>query len=137
MKVLNGKLLGQTESDLDVFKENIEHRCDRLEVSLSNQQQQQIAIYKDGLEKVYYLQQALGRQIQELENNQLSWSEKVLLGSKQLKPTKLLWLTFSTSIIFGLLSIFGWLKYDYQPQCRANSESIQVITSENKRSNFN
>jgi hypothetical protein len=135
MKVINGKLLGQTKSDLDVFKEKIEQRCDRLEVSLSNQQQQQIAIYKEGLEKVYYLQQVLGRQIQELENNQLSWSEKVLLGSKQLNPTKLLWLTFSTSVIFGSISIFGWLKYDLQPQCRANSESIQVI--EHKRSNFN
>ncbi len=136
MKVINGKLFGQTERDLDVFKEKIEHRCDRLEVSLSNQQQQQIAIYKDGLEKVYYLQQVLGRQIQELETNQLSWSEKVLLGSKQLKPTKLLWLTFSTSVIFGSLSIFGWLKYDFQPQCQANSESIQVVTSENNKIKF-
>jgi hypothetical protein len=135
MKVINGKLLGQTESDLDVFKEKIEQQCDRLEVSLSNQQQQQIAIYKEGLEKVYYLQQVLGRQIQELENNQLSWSEKVLLGSKQLNPTKLLWLTFSTAVIFGSISIFGWLKYDLQPQCQDNSESIQVI--KHKRSNFN
>ena len=76
MKTYNGKLLGTTKNDLDSFKEKIEQRCDRLEISLVNEQQQQIVTYKKGLEKVYYLQQVLGKQIEELETKQINYYNK-------------------------------------------------------------
>lgn len=137
MKVVNGKLLGQPSNDLDIFKEKIERRCDRLEISLSNEQQQQVKIYKQGLEKVYYLQQVLGRQIQDLETNQSNWLEKSLVNSDRSKPTKLLWLTFSSSLILGLISIFGWFKYNFQHQCQATSKPIKISILQDKQSNIN
>jgi hypothetical protein len=127
MKVVNGKLFGQPRNDLDIFKENIERRCDRLESSL----------YKQGLEKVYYLQQVLGRQIQDLEINQSNWLEKSLANSDQAKSTKLLWLNFSTSLILGSILIFGWFNYDSQPQCQAKNEPIKISISQDKNSNIN
>jgi hypothetical protein len=134
MKIVNGKLFGQPRNDLDIFKENIERRCERLESFLSTEQQQQVTIYKQGLEKVYYLQQVLGRQIKDLEINQSNWLEKSLANSDRAKSTKLLWLNFSSSLILGSILIFGWFDYDSQHQCQAQKEPIKISISQNKNS---
>lgn len=126
MKVINGKLFGQANSDLEVFKEQIERRCDRLEITLSSEQQQQVKTYKQGLEKVYYLQQVLGRQIQDLETTQVDCLEKILIGGKQDKSTKLLWLTFSTSLVIGLITVVNLVTYESIPQCQVKTKPIQT-----------
>ena len=126
MKIDNGKLLGQASNDLDVFQEKIEHRCDQLEISLANEQQQQINTYKNGLEKIYYLQQILVRKIQAVENKQIDYSEENLATAKQSFPTKLLWLTFSSSLTIGLITLFSWLKVASQHKCPSTSEPIKI-----------
>lgn len=128
MKIVNGKLFGQTKNDLEVFKEQIEQRCQSLEISLSNEQRQQIETYKQGLEKIYYLQQVLGKKLQTVENKQLESFESNLVTIKQNIPTKLLWLSFSTSLIIGAISLMGLLGSDAQYECQANSEPIRIST---------
>ncbi len=126
MKIVNGKLFGQTSNDLDVFQEKIEHRCDRLEISLANKQQHQISTYKEGLEKIYYLQQILGQKIQAVENNQTDCLAENFATIKQCIPSKLLWLTFSSSLTVGLITVFSWLKAAPQDKCQPPHEAIQV-----------
>lgn len=126
MKIVNGKLFGQTSNDLDVFQEKIEHRCDRLEISLSNKQQHQISTYKEGLEKIYYLQQILGQKIQAVENNQTDCLTENFATIKQYIPSKLLWLTFSSSLTVGLITLFSWLKAAPQDKCQPPHEPIKV-----------
>lgn len=126
MKIVNGKLLGEPDNKLDIFQEQIEHRCDRLENSLSNEQHLQIETYKQGLEKIFYWQQVLGKKIQLVENNQLTSFEPTLALIKQYIPIKLIWLTFLSSLTIGLISMFSLIKVTPQNQCQPTSEPIKI-----------
>ena len=136
MKTYNGKLLGTTKNDLDSFKEKIEQRCDRLEISLVNEQQQQIVTYKKGLEKVYYLQQVLGKQIEELETKQINYWQKGLPPGSKLKSNKLLWFGFFTFLTVSMSTDLGLIKVpSSNNSCSTKIEPVESLSFTSSKTN--
>lgn len=133
MKIVNGKLLGQPKDDLDIFKEKIEERCDRIEILLSKKQEEQISKYQDNLEKIYYSQQILDKRIQAVENNQLNYFEGNLAIIKQYIPRKLLWLTLWSSLTIGLIFFLSWLKFEPEYKCKFTKEETFISILANKK----
>ena len=129
MKILNGKLLGQTKSDLDYFQEKIERKCDRLENSFVKEQQQQVAVYKQGLEKVYYSQQLLGKQIKELETDKVNYFKECSLPNS--KSNKLIWLNFFMTLTVSTFAFLGITEAN-QNRCFTSFNSIHFLVSQPK-----
>ena len=129
MKILNGKLLGQTKSELDYFQEKIAQRCDRLENFLVKEQQQQAAVYKQGLEKVYYSQQVLGQQIKELETDRVNYFKKCSLPNS--KSNKLIWLNFFMTLTVSTFAFLGITEAN-QNRCFTSFKPVNFFVSQPK-----
>jgi hypothetical protein len=102
MKTSNGKLLGQPKSDSDVFKQQLE----KIEQEVSKLQ-------------------AMEKRLESLEITRLSQIENRLTNLKQQIPTKLLWLTFSSSLIMTTISLGTWLDiYPFHKRSPQTSYSL-------------
>jgi len=109
MKTVNGKLLGQLSEESEVVKQQIDLRYGQIESLLSKQREYQLIAYQTEVEKFQTLCQEVGERIENLESSKLERHETSLYRTKQQAPLKLLWLTFSSSIAIGLISICTWL----------------------------
>lgn len=135
MKIANGKLLGQPDSELDLFKESqnlhnlqigdllqqLDRRVNKTENSLKGEALKE-ALFRNLEAQVQRLEERCERlqleqkrgQIAEqrwkdIEENKLSQLESNLLKVKQLIPRKLIWLTFGSSLIVVTVSLCSWL----------------------------
>ena len=135
MKIVNGKLLGKPQSDLDLFKESqnlynsnidrsmqeLDRRVERTENGLEGEALREAILRRleqyietvdhrcDRLEKERERSRIVEQRWKYIEDTKLSQIETNLLKVKQLIPHKLLWLTFCSSLVVGTISVFSWL----------------------------
>lgn len=134
MKIVNGKLFGQTKSDLDIFKE-YQIQCN-IDINASLQE---IKERCQSLEQEQSKLQKVEQKWEYLETTRLSQIEKKLLNVKRLIPRKLIWFTLSSSLFFGAISLFSWLDIyptKNSPQ-EAKQSQILYLQPNRKLKNFN
>jgi pantothenate synthetase len=190
MKTINGKLLGQTTSDSDTFKQQLEtierqlnevqesfqelgHRVERTENMLAEEsqrqallqrfelyvqhlkercenleclfeeKQKQIKTYQTEVKTMQLLFQTQEKRLDYLELIKLNQLEKKLLELKKQIPTKMLWLTFSSSLVVGIASFCNWFDINpanYRPSKTksflSSSELIKDRTHSSNESNY-
>lgn len=126
MKTVNGKLLGQLSEESEVVKQQIDLRYGQIESLLSKQREYQLITYQTEVEKFQTLCQEVGERIENLESSKLERHETSLYRTKQQAPLKLLWLTFSSSIAIGLISICTWLDLSAAISPQIDSSKIKT-----------
>ena len=135
MKTVNGKLLGKPKSDLEIFKqrqnqcnlevtislEKLEHRINQAEKTLQGEALREALLRRleDSVHQLDERCQLLEQQQKQLkkiegrweylESTKISQIENNLIKIKQQIPQKLLWLTFGSSLIVGVVSLCSWL----------------------------
>lgn len=143
MKIANGKLLGQLDSELELFRKSqnrhnlevgnslqqLDHRVNKTENSLKAEAIKD-ALFRNLEAQVQRLEERCDRlqieqekgQIAEqlwkdMEENKFSQLESNLLKVKHLIPRKLMWLTFGSSLIVGTVSLCSWLNiFPWEPK---------------------
>ncbi|MEO1801451.1 MAG: hypothetical protein AAFR62_13660 [Cyanobacteria bacterium J06629_2] len=126
MKTVNGKLLEQLSEESEVVKQQINLRYGQIESLLSKQREYQLITYQTEVEKFQTLCQEVGERIENLESSKLERHETSLYRTKQQAPLKLLWLTFSSSIAIGLISICTWLDLSAAISPQIDSSKIKT-----------
>ncbi|MEL7010900.1 MAG: hypothetical protein AAFY63_20525 [Cyanobacteria bacterium J06643_13] len=126
MKTVNGKLLEQLSEESEVVKQQIDLRYGQIESLLSKQREYQLITYQTEVEKFQTLCQEVGERIENLESSKLERHETSLYRTKQQAPLKLLWLTFSSSIAIGLISICTWLDLSAAISPQIDSSKIKT-----------
>ena len=108
MKIVNGKLLGQPKSELDIFKQAQNRQNLTIQNSL-RQLTQKIDAAENLLEAESV--QPLQPYLRQLEQrcDRLEREQRRLRKTKQPVNHKLLWLTFASSVAFSIMSFFIWL----------------------------
>lgn len=109
MKTVNGKLLGQLQDEREILKQQLDLRCQQIENMLTKQREYRLSADREEIEQFHNLCQELGDRLENLENSKFDKIESNLDQIKQQFPLKLLWLTFSSSIAVGLISVFTWI----------------------------
>lgn len=109
MKIVNGKLLGQLQDEKEIFKQQLDFRCEQMENMLTKQREYQLSADRAEIEQFHTLCQELGDRLENLENSKFDKIESNLDRIKKQFPLKLLWLTFSSSIAVGLISVCTWI----------------------------
>ncbi len=135
MKIVNGKLFGQPQNELDIYKESqtkqnheiknflqyLDQRVDKTENSLKGEALRD-ALFRNLESYVQKLEDRCSLMEQEqnkfkkleqrwayIENIKFSQIESNLHKVKKLIPIKLMWLTFGSSLIVGTVSLCSWL----------------------------
>jgi hypothetical protein len=165
MKIVNGKLLGQPESDLEIFKERqnqcnleltislekLEHRIKQAETTLQGEALRE-ALFRRLEDYVRQLEercQLLEQEQKQLKTRQQQWKyledakisqiENNLIKIKQQNPQNFLWLTFGSSVIVGIISLCNWFNIyptNIKPkEAQYSLISFSLIESDNFQNN--
>ena len=109
MKIVNGKLLGQFSDETEILRQQLDLRCGHLEDMLTEQKKYQLAAYRAEIAKFQTLCQEVGDRIEHSESSRFDKIEANLRRIKRQTPSRLLWLTFSSSIVIGVITMCTWL----------------------------
>lgn len=129
MKIVNGKLLGQLQDETEIFKQQLDLHCQQIENLLTIQREYQLSADRVEIKQFNALCQELGDRIENLDNKKFDRIENNLDRIKQQFPGKLLWLTFSSSIAVGLISVCTWIDINLNipPQIESSELATEKI----------
>jgi chromosome segregation ATPase len=94
---------------IELYVQHLKERCQNLEVLLEKEQERVNKFDWQEVIDLNLLIQNQSERLKYLEITKLNRLEKNLTHLKQQMPTKLLWITLSSSLIFGVISLCGWL----------------------------
>jgi DNA repair exonuclease SbcCD ATPase subunit len=124
---------------IELYVQHLKERYNNLEVLWEKEQERLSKIYQQEAKSLILLLQNQEARLKYLEITKLNRLEKNLTNLKQQIPTKLLWVTFSSSLIVGVISLCGWLNIkplDNQLQKNQswfNSRQLLVDYAANKK----
>lgn len=98
---------------VEVYIQHLKARCENLETVWTQRQENQAKTYQGELKKMELLAIEQQKRLTALETTKLNQIEKKIIALQKQIPTKLLWLTLSSSLMMTTISVCTW--FDIYP----------------------
>ena len=95
---------------VELYVQHLKEHCETSEVLLAQRQENQAKTYQGELKKIELLLREQEKRLESLEITKLNQIENNLTHLKKQIPTKLLWLTFSSSLTIAIISFCAWFE---------------------------
>lgn len=143
MQMINGKLLGNPEINLDGLKQQIDNLhqdilginisiqqlqeyYQQLESTVDIQQKKQIQNYQQELRAIQIPIKKMDSRLTSLETTTLNRIENTFNILKEQITTKIFWLGFYTFLIFGSISLCHWIQLNSLKN-RMQSQNMNLV----------